>query len=290
LVLLGSAQEWLSRAFESVLTPAGYVVQLTFTDVATLRRVQTDPPDAVILDVGLPDSGGLALCRTLRREGLVTESTPILMTTPGPTSRADRLEALRAGACELWAQPMDAEEYVLRLGAYVRSKLDADRARQQGLVEPNTGFYNVQGLLRRAEEVAADAKRRAAAAACVTLTPAPAQRAAPADTGLRDAVRVLADVLRRRGRDSDVIAQLGAEEFAVLAPNTDEAGAAQLLARLTQEFERAWVGRGDHPPLPMTLRYGTAAIANWRAAAGLAPKDLVGRASSQRRTPPPRPA
>lgn len=278
LVLLASAQEWLSRAIESVLTPAGYVVQLTFTDVATLRRVEADPPDVVILDVGLPDAGGLEVCRRLRGAGLVTASTPILVTTSEPTSRSARLEALRAGACELWGQPLDSEEYVLRLGAHVRAKLDADEARRQGLVDPQTGFYNSAGLLRRAEEVGADARRRASAAAVVAL--APALVGPDAEIALRDAVHVLTDVLQRQGRHSDIIARIGAEEFAVLAPNTDEAGATLLFNRLTKEFERAWAGSG-HPGRPMTLRQGHASVPNWKTVAGLSPKELLGRASAR---------
>src|SRR3989449_2369729 len=40
-----------------------------------------------------------------------------------------------------------------KIGAYVRAKLDADRARAEGLLDPMTGLYNRQGLARRAREL-----------------------------------------------------------------------------------------------------------------------------------------
>src|SRR5207249_2016093 len=80
-------------------------------------------------------SDNLALCRALRADPSVSRATPILLTTAGPALRAQQIEALRAGAWELRGDPLDLEELVLRLGAYVQGKLEVDRLGSEGLVD-----------------------------------------------------------------------------------------------------------------------------------------------------------
>src|SRR5207244_9727385 len=92
-----------------------------------------------------------------------------LLSLPDSATRADRLAALRAGAWECIAPPHDADEILLKIGAYVHAKLDADRARADGLLDAATRLYNRQGLARRARELAAQAYRDHGALACVVL-------------------------------------------------------------------------------------------------------------------------
>ncbi len=130
LILLASPDEIFARSLESVLTPTGYAILRTFTAASARAQAQRTQPDALILATDLTDATGLQLCRALRGEQVVTDSTPILLTHRGPSSRSLRLEALRAGADELWGEPLDSEEVGLRLAAQLRSKFDADRARR----------------------------------------------------------------------------------------------------------------------------------------------------------------
>jgi DNA-binding response OmpR family regulator len=51
------------------LTLAGYEVRLSESGAAALAEVTSSVPDAVVLDIGLPDIDGLEVCRLLRREG-----------------------------------------------------------------------------------------------------------------------------------------------------------------------------------------------------------------------------
>src|SRR5213079_1045843 len=88
---------------------------------------------------------------------------------PAPATRRQTLAALRAGACELWGQQLDAEELLLRLAAQLRAKAHADHAWAEGLVDAATQLYNARGLARRALELGAEARRRAAPLACVAF-------------------------------------------------------------------------------------------------------------------------
>src|ERR1043166_368551 len=169
LVLIANAQEWVTRSLESILRPAGYAVLKAYSGRDALEGARRSAPDVVILDTDLPETDVLALCRALRVDPYITPSTPILVTSPGPLARAQVIDALRAGANGVWGQPLDTEEFLLRLEGHVRAKLDADAAREGGLLDPRTGLYNARGLERRARELAAQVDRREASLACIVL-------------------------------------------------------------------------------------------------------------------------
>src|SRR5690606_35878071 len=65
--------------------------------------------------------------------------------------------------------PLDAEEMLARLQVFVSAKLSSDRAQAEGLVDPSTGFYDVQGILLRVRELGLAARRHARALGCVTV-------------------------------------------------------------------------------------------------------------------------
>ena len=116
-VLLAHGREWRSRSreLERALRPAGYTVLEAFTGPDALQQARRSQPDAIILDTALPDGDASGLCRALRVDPDITASTPIFVTTAGPTTRQQVSDALRAGANSVWADPIDTEEFLLRL-------------------------------------------------------------------------------------------------------------------------------------------------------------------------------
>ncbi len=288
LVLIANAQEWFARSLESILRPSGYAVLMTYTGKHALEGARRARPDAVILQADLADISGLALCREMRNDPHVTASTPILLTTSGPTSRQLTLDALRAGANGVWGQPLDTEEFLLRLDGLLRAKRDADEAREEGLVDPLTGLYNVRGLTRRARELGSQALRWQLPLACVVLAPElPEDRMGSGDVtastnGFAAAAEVLGRALKTSGRLSDTIGRLGPTEFAVLAPHTDAAGAAKLGERLAHAAERSASETGG-PGRPLKLRGGYYVLSDFTAA-GFDPVELLARATSALRT------
>ncbi len=88
LVLLIDDQEWTSRSIESILRPKGHVVLKAYTGQQALDLVQKVSPDALIVDVHLPDIDGIDLVRQLRASPTIQSMTPILMITGGSTLAA----------------------------------------------------------------------------------------------------------------------------------------------------------------------------------------------------------
>jgi PleD family two-component response regulator len=280
LVLIANAQEWSARSLETILGPAGFAVLRAYTDRNALDRARSARPDVIILDLHLPDGGGLDVCRALRADPQITPSTPILVSIAGPTTREQRLEVMRAGAMELVGQPLDGEEFCLRLQAYVRAKFDADRARDESMVDPETGLYNMRGLAKRARELGAQAFRQRTALGCVVFSPELNGGEPTSEEAILEAMQLLAKALKTTGRVSDAIGRLGPAEFAVMAPETDGEGLLKLAERLARNLRVQ--ANGGHPT-PIKLRAGYDAVPNVHATP-LDPVDLLVHATSALRT------
>jgi PleD family two-component response regulator len=280
LILLAGAEEWSSRSLDSVLSPHGYAILRSYTDRQTLELARAAQPDAIIVDVGLPESGGIAVSRDLRAGPVVPPSTPIVVITPGVAMRQQRIEALRAGASDLLGLPIDTEELVLRLERLVAAKRDADQAREDGLMDLTTGLYNARGLEFRLRELHALAHRRHGPLACIVLAldePDLRRPAALRPNAEPRPAELLAEALQATRRRSDVIARMGTVEFAIVAPESDVEGATALAERLLTVLRRVATERGAPATPPM--RAGLDAVADFGDAA-VDPTDLLRRANA----------
>src|SRR5262249_23502567 len=106
----------LRDVLRRTLTLAGYEVRLSETGSEALAEVTSGVPDAVVLDIGLPDIDGLEVCRLLRREG---NRVPVLMLT-ARDAVSDRIDGLDAGADDYLVKPFDIDELKARLRALLR--------------------------------------------------------------------------------------------------------------------------------------------------------------------------
>jgi PleD family two-component response regulator len=239
LVLIANDQEWSARSIESILGPSGYSVVRAYTGQQALERARTSQPDIIILDAQMPDMHGFEVCRALRNDPRFSATTPIVITTSGPSGRTQRLEAYRCGAWEFLGQPLDGEALLLKLGTFLQSKQQVDILREENLLDSGTGLYNMRGLSRRAREIGADALRRREALACAVFAPETEldpDEEAPGEELLRMSDQV-GTVFRQVGRGSDAIGRLGPAEFAVIAPATGAEGAMRLIDRLSGAVE-----------------------------------------------------
>ena len=98
------------------LVLSGYDVELAESGSDALAQLSSKDPDAVILDIGLPDIDGLEVCRLLRREA---NRVPVLMLT-ARDAVSDRIEGLDAGADDYLVKPFDVDELKARMRALLR--------------------------------------------------------------------------------------------------------------------------------------------------------------------------
>jgi two-component system response regulator MprA len=119
-ILVIEDDDAVRAAVRRALVLAGYEVLQAQTGEEGLLSAQRDVPDAIVLDLGLPDIDGVQLCRTLRRSG---NRTPILMLT-ARAAVEDRVDGLEAGADDYLVKPYDVRELQARLKAILRRHIE----------------------------------------------------------------------------------------------------------------------------------------------------------------------
>ncbi len=108
----------IRSALGRALRMENYDVELFEDGSSALRAVQLRAPDAIVLDLQLPDIDGLEVCRRIRRAG---DATPILMLTARDAVN-DRVEGLDVGADDYLVKPFDLAELLARLRALLRRR------------------------------------------------------------------------------------------------------------------------------------------------------------------------
>jgi two-component system response regulator MprA len=106
----------LRDVLRRTLSLSGYEVLLAENGADALSEIVNTVPDAMVLDIGLPDIDGLEVCRLLRREG---NRLPILMLT-ARDAVSDRIDGLDAGADDYLVKPFDIDELKARIRALLR--------------------------------------------------------------------------------------------------------------------------------------------------------------------------
>jgi len=151
-VLLVEDDSRLAVMVADYLSEAGFRATIAGTGADAERRMKQETFDAVILDLMLPDTDGLDLCRRIR----ASSNIPLLMLT-ARGDPLDRVVGLELGADDYVPKPFEPRELLARLRAILRrqhatapadvlrfGRLEIDRAARQvrldGQEKPLTGY------------------------------------------------------------------------------------------------------------------------------------------------------
>jgi two-component system response regulator MprA len=115
-VLVVDDERAVRESLERALRLEGYDVELAAGGREALARVSETPPDAILLDVMMPQVDGLEVCRRLRA---ASNRVPVLMLT-ARDAVSDRVAGLDAGADDYVVKPFALEELFARLRALLR--------------------------------------------------------------------------------------------------------------------------------------------------------------------------
>jgi DNA-binding response OmpR family regulator len=118
----------------------GYDVEVVHDGTAALEMLEQTVPLAVVLDVMLPGTSGLDICRQVRRQGDV----PVLIVS-ARTGEQDRLSGLHAGADDYIIKPFSPRELVARLRAVLRRSGVRAEAVPGLYLDPRTHTVTWQG-------------------------------------------------------------------------------------------------------------------------------------------------
>ena len=123
-VLIVDDQVSLLRTLGESLRQRGYDVELAATGSQALAAIEQHPPDAVILDLNLPDMGGMQVLNRIRG----WSSVPVIVLS-ARTDEIQKVVALDTGADDYVTKPFSMDELMARLRVALRD-------RQRGLDEP----------------------------------------------------------------------------------------------------------------------------------------------------------
>lgn len=107
----------IRRLLRNTLLRAGYDVAEAGNAREALRLTPIEQPDAVLLDLGLPDRDGLGLIPLLRAQG-----GPVILVVSAREAVEEKVSALDLGADDFVTKPFDTEELLARLRVALRHR------------------------------------------------------------------------------------------------------------------------------------------------------------------------
>jgi len=117
-ILIVDDEPDLVEAVSIILESKGYAVAKAYGGVEGLKKVRTENPDLIVLDVMMPDKDGYAVCKELKADAKY-RSIPILLLTAVvsniPTSRYTQQMGMETEADDFVDKPVEPQELVKRV-------------------------------------------------------------------------------------------------------------------------------------------------------------------------------
>ncbi len=135
-ILLVEDDQSLAVGLCKALRNEGFVVNHVATGKAALHVVGVEPPEIVILDLGLPDIDGLDVLRSIRIGG---SAIPVLILTARSSIDA-RVSGLDGGADDYLPKPFEIPELIARLRVIER-RLSSQSGKQNRYWRRHAGYH-----------------------------------------------------------------------------------------------------------------------------------------------------
>ncbi len=239
------------RLVAHLLQGAGHHVTVAENAELALDFVCNSECDVVITDWLMPGMTGVELCREIReREDRIGRYVYLILMTARQRTQA-LIEGFKAGADDFITKPVDGDELRVRLLAGRRVLKLERRLRFLAEHDSLTSLLNRRTFLQRGEIEWQRSRRYGRALSCIMLD---VNRFKSVNDQYGhfagDAVlTMLADLVRRMCRSSELIGRFGGEEFCVLLPETDRSGALAYAERIRRAIELTpvfWEGQTIH--------------------------------------------
>lgn len=261
------------------LKPEGYRTLVAQTWELGLDLALEVQPDAILLDVEMPEVSGLDLCRRLKADAR-TSAIPIIFLTAHDDVNL-KVHSLDLGATDYVTKPFHAAELRARLRAAIRSKRLQDDLGLRARVDSLTGLLNRRELDRILGSEMMHATRPGGRELSLVLMDVDRFKHVNDSFGHAFGDLVLKSIgalVASAVRGGDFACRFGGEEIALVLPATSSAAAADVAARVrlaVRELPFSPAGA----PFVVTSSFGVASTTDVIAQAGSADADALVRAA-----------
>ena len=233
------------------LEEEGYRVIQAQDGTVALEQCRLRPPDVILLDIVMPGLDGYQVLAQLKANPDLNHIPVVFLT--GRTNMADVVAGLRAGAHDYLKKPFEPEELLARVGSAIQVKQLQDQLRDRNAeldqisrTDALTGLYNRRHLDEVLTLRHADARRHHEPLSLLLLDIDHFKHVN--DTHGHPAgdmvLREFAHRLNNELRSGDIAGRWGGEEFLVILPHTDLAGAVEVAERIRNAFAATPVTAG----------------------------------------------
>ncbi|MEU7121767.1 response regulator [Streptomyces zaomyceticus] len=152
-VLVVEDDSQLARALVINLQARRYVVDAAPDGATALSLAASEPPDVLIVDLGLPDMDGVDVIKALRR----WSRSPVLVLSARSGSE-DKIRALDAGADDYMTKPFSMDELLARLRAATRRSAEAATPEPAAGGQLSTDDFTVDLVAKRVRRAERDVR------------------------------------------------------------------------------------------------------------------------------------
>ncbi len=262
-ILVIDDEEVIRNLLTDVLTDAGYKVMAVANAEEALEKVKEAPFEVVITDLMMPGMGGIEVLRKVKK--VDSDISVIVMT--GYATVETAVEAMREGAYDYLSKPFNTAEIEIVVGKALERQVLIKEAREKeyykelSITDGLTQIYNHRYFYELLGREIIRSKRypQPVSLLMIDIDDFKIYNDAHGHLAGDGALRKVAAVLSGALRDVDIVTRYGGEEFGIILPETDKAGASVSARRLRKVIEETKFDKEEVMPRErLTISIGVA--------------------------------
>lgn len=228
-VLVADDEKDISLLVKSTLESEEFVVDIVEDGEKTIKWIQGEIPDLLILDVSMPKIDGYEVCRRLKKDVALSHLPIIMLTAKGDT--ADKVKGMGKGVDDYITKPFDPEELLARVRMVIQ------RTSRELNANPLTKLPGNVSILREIENRILSGKPYAVLHIDLNKFKAFNDKYGfeRGDEAIKLTARVTMETVREMGGEDDFIGHIGGDDFVVIvSPDKME----KVCQKIIEEFDR----------------------------------------------------